>query len=176
MKRIRVLVLIVAPALAVAQQSKSPAADVLRQMLSGREKNTVAAFEEMPADKFNYKPTPEQMTFGHLAAHIVDGNYYFCSNVGDVPRPKVDELKGDEAKDKLVAAVKDSFEFCRTALAKADDAKLNEDIKWFDDKPRARAWAFMGLASSWADHYGMAAMYLRLNGLVPPTAKPEPKK
>jgi len=176
MKRIRVLVLIVAPALAVAQQSKSPAADVLRQMLSGREKNTVAAFEEMPADKFNYKPTPEQMTFGHLAAHIVDGNYYFCSNVGDVPRPKVDELKGDEAKDKLVAAVKDSFEFCRTALAKADDAKLNEDIKWFDDKPRARAWAFMGLASSWADHYGMAAMYLRLNGLVPPTARPEPKK
>jgi hypothetical protein len=145
-------------------------------MLNGREKNTVAAFEEMPADKFNYKPTPEQMTFGHLAAHIVDGNYYFCSNVGDVPRPKVEELKGDEAKDTLVSAVKSSFEFCRTALAKADDAKMSDDIKWFDDKPRARAWAFMGLASSWADHYGMAAIYLRLNGLTPPTAKPEPKK
>ena len=91
-------------------------------------------------------------------------------------RPKVEELKGDEGKEKLVSAVKASFEFCRTALAKADDAKMNEDIKWFDDKPRARAWAFMGLASSWADHYGMAAIYLRLNGLVPPTAKPEPKK
>jgi len=176
MKRILALLLAVTPALAMAQQSKSPAADVLRQMLNGREKNTVAAFEEMPADKFNYKPTPEQMTFGHLAAHIADGNYYFCSNVGDVPRPRVEELKGDEAKDKLVAVVKESFEFCRTALAKADDAKLGEDIKWFDDKPRARAWAFMGLASSWADHYGMAAIYLRLNGLTPPTAKPEPKK
>jgi hypothetical protein len=175
MKRILVLLLVATPALAVAQ-SKSPAADVLRQMLNGREKNTVAAFEEMPADKFNYKPTPEQMTFGHLAAHIADGNYYFCSNAGDVSRPKVEELKGDEGKEKLVSAVKASFEFCRTALAKADDAKMNEDIKWFDDKPRARAWAFMGLASSWADHYGMAAIYLRLNGLVPPTAKPEPKK
>ncbi len=136
-------------------------------MLAGREKNTIAAFEEMPADKFGYKPTPEQMTFGHLAAHIVSGNYYFCSNVGDVPRPKTEELKGTEGKDKLVAAVKASFEFCDSALAKADDSKMNENITWFDDKPRARAWAFMALASSWADHYGIAAMYLRLNGLVP---------
>jgi uncharacterized damage-inducible protein DinB len=161
---------------ALGQQTKSPLSDVLRAMLAGREKNTVAAFEEMPADKFDYKPTPEQMTFGHLAAHIVSSNYFFCSNVGDVPRPKTEDLKGTESKDKLVAAVKASFEFCDTALAKADDSKLNENITWFDNKPRPRAWAFLTLAGSWADHYGMAAIYLRLNGLVPPTAKPEEKK
>jgi hypothetical protein len=160
----------------VAQQSKSPVADVLRQMLDGREKNTVAAFEEMPADRFNYQPTPQQMTFGHLAAHIADGNYFFCSNVGAVPRPQTEIPKADASKDKLVAAVKASFDFCRTALAKADDSKMNDAITWFDDKPRSRAWAFVALASSWADHYGMAAMYLRLNGLVPPSAQSQPKK
>jgi hypothetical protein len=168
--------IILLSAAALGQQTKSPVSDVLRAMLTGREKNTIAAFEEMPADKFGYKPTPEQMTFGHLAAHIVSSNYYFCSNVGDVPRPKTEELKGTEGKDKLVAAVKASFEFCDTALAKADDSKMSENITWFDDKPRARAWAFMALSGSWADHYGMAAMYLRLNGLVPPTAKQEGKK
>jgi len=176
MKKILVMFLVITPAIGAAQQSKSPVADVLRQMLNGREKSTVAAFELMPADKFNYKPTPEQMTFGHLAAHIADGNYFFCSNTADVPRPKVEELKGEEGKDKLVAAVKASFVFCREALAKADDAKLGENIQWFDGKPRSRAWAALGLASSWADHYGMAAIYLRLNGLLPPTAQPEPKK
>ncbi len=155
---------------AMAQQSKTPVSDVLREMLTGREKNTVAAFEEMPADKFDYKPTPDQMTFGHLAAHIVDGNNYFCANVGDVPQPKV-ELKGTEGKDKLVAAMKASFEFCHTALAKSDDSKMNGNITWFDGKPRPRVWAFVALASSWADHYGMAAMYLRLNGQLPPTAQ-----
>jgi hypothetical protein len=159
--------------LSLAQPAKSPISDVLREMLSGREKNTVAAIEAMPADKFSYKPTPEQMTFGHLAAHITDGNYYFCANAGDVPRPKTEELKGTEGKDKLVAAVKASFEFCNTALAKADDSKLNDNITWFDGKPRARAWAAIGLASSWADHYAMAAMYLRLNGLLPPSAQPK---
>ncbi len=176
MKRILVLFLALAPALAVAQASKSPAADALRSILAGRAKNTVAAFEEMPADKFNYKPTPEQMTFGHLAAHIVEANYYFCANVGNVPAPKVDELKDDEGKDKLVAAMKASFDFCATAVAKADDTNLGGDITWFDGKPKPRAYAYLGLASSLADHYGMAAIYLRLNGLVPPTAKPEPKK
>jgi uncharacterized damage-inducible protein DinB len=166
------IVLMSAAALA---QTPSPVSDVLRQMLTGREKNTVAAIEEMPADKFDYKPTPEQMTFGHLAAHIAESNYFFCSNAGGVPAPKTEEMKGTEGKDKLVAAVKASFEFCHEALAKADDSKLNDSITWFDGKPRPRAWARVALASSWADHYGTAAMYLRQNGLLPPSAQQSKK-
>ncbi|MBV9180561.1 MAG: DinB family protein [Acidobacteria bacterium] len=167
----KLVVIVFLASTAAVAQSKSPVSDVLRQMLDGRERNTVAAFEEMPADKFDYKPTPDQMTFGHLAAHIVESNHRFCANVGDVPAPKTEELKGTEGKDKLVAAMKASFEFCHDALAKADDSKVTDNITWFDGKPRSRAWAFVALASSWADHYGAAAMYLRLNGLVPPTAK-----
>jgi uncharacterized damage-inducible protein DinB len=167
----KLAVLILSLASAAAAQSKSPVSDALREMLGGREKNTVAAFEQMPADKYDYKPTADQMTFGHLASHIAEANYYFCSNVGDVPQPKAEELKGTEGKEKLVTEMKASFEFCHTALAKADDSKMNDSIKWFDGKERPRVWAFLGLASSWADHYGAAAMYLRLNGLLPPTAK-----
>jgi DinB superfamily len=171
MKQIVVACLLLASA--AFAQSKDPVSSALRETLPGRAKNTVAAFQEMPADKYAYKPTPAQMTFGHLAAHIAEGNYYFCANVGDVPRPKVEDLKGTEGKDKLVAAMQASFDFCGTALAKATDAKLGDSIQWFDGKPRPRAWAFLGLASSWADHYGMAAIYLRLNGLLPPTAQPK---
>jgi hypothetical protein len=162
------LSLLVAPTFA---QSKDPVSDALRQMLGGRAKNTIAAFDEMPADKFGFKPTAAQMSYGDLAAHIVESNYYFCANVGNVPEPKVTEVKGTDTKDVLVAAMKSSFDFCGTALTSASDASMSSDITWFDGKPRARAWAFLGLASSLADHYGMAAMYLRLNGLLPPTAK-----
>src|SRR5437016_13034226 len=111
MKRFPVVCILFLSAAALAQQTKSPVSDVLRETLAGREKNTVAAFEEMPADKFGYKPTPEQMTFGHLAAHIVSGNYYFCSNVGDVPQPNTEELKGTADKHNLVAAETASFDF-----------------------------------------------------------------
>ena len=173
MKRIIAVAVLFLPAICAAQASKNPVSDVLRAMLAGREKNLVAAFAEMPADKFDYKPTADQMTFGHLAAHVAESNYYFCGNVAGVPEPKVEELKGTEGKDKLVAAVKASFAFCQEVLPKEEDSKMTEDIKWFDGKPRARAWAFVALGSSWADHYGMAAIYLRLNGLLPPTAKKE---
>lgn len=176
MKRSLLVFIVLLSAAVLGQQAKSPVSDVARTMLASREKATIAAFDEMPADKFGYTPTPDQMTFGHLAAHIASANYYFCSNAGNVPQPKMEELKGTEGKDKLVAALKASFEFCGSTLAKADDSRMNESITGPDGKPRTRAWAFMALSSSWADHYGMAAMYLRLNGLVPPTAKREEKK
>jgi DinB superfamily len=172
MKPMLVLLTFLASVTAFAQ-TKNPVTSVLRDSLPGRQKNTVAAFQEMPADKFGFKPTPDQMSFGHLAAHIAEGNYFFCANVGDVPQPKVEELSGTEDKDKLVAAIQASFDFCGTALAKADDSKLGDSIQGFDGKPKPRAWAFLALASSWADHYGIAAMYLRLNGLLPPTAQPK---
>ena len=165
-------------AAALAQQSKNPVTDVLRDSLAGRQKNTVAGIEQMPADKFAFKPTPEQMSFGHLAGHIVEGNYFFCAKVGDVPQPKFEELPETAPKDKLVAAVRASFDFCGTALAKAEDAKLGDPIQDFMGKTKPRAWAALALAGSWADHYGAVAMYLRLNGLLPPSAqkKPEEKK
>lgn len=176
MKRVLLGVIVLLSTAALAQQSKSPASDVLRAMLDGREKATVGAFEEMPADKYNFKPTADQMTFGHLAAHIVGSNYLFCSQVGDVPKPTVEEAKDTDSKDKLVAAMKASYEFCRTALAKAEDSKMGDNITWFDGKPRARAWAFMVLSSSWADHYAEAAMYLRAAGHLPPTAQKKEEK
>jgi uncharacterized damage-inducible protein DinB len=163
---------------AFAQQSKNPVTDVLRDSLAGRQKNTVEAVAEMPADKFGFKPTPDQMSFGHLAMHIAEANYLFCSKVGDVAPPKLEKAMESDGKDKLVAAVKASFEFCGTALAKAEDSKLGDPIPDFMGKTRTRAWAALALAGSWSDHYGAAAMYLRLNGLIPPTAqkKPDEKK
>jgi len=77
MKRVLAGCIVFLSATVFGQQTKSPVSDVAREMFAGREKNTVAAFEQMPADKFGYKPTPDQMTFGHLAAHIASGNYFF---------------------------------------------------------------------------------------------------
>ena len=61
------LLLIAAAAIAqtTPTQTKNPVSSALRDILPGRQKNTIAAVEAMPGDKFNYKPTPDQMTFGH---------------------------------------------------------------------------------------------------------------
>jgi len=153
-------------------QTKNPVTSVVKDVLSRREKNITAAIEAMPANKFDFKPTPDQMTFAHLAFHIVESNNYFCSTAAGIAEPKSD-LKDTDGKDKLLAAVKDSFAFCKTALDKVDDSKLGDPVKDFGGHDQPRAWALVGFAASCADHYGAAAMYLRLNGLLPPTAQPK---
>jgi DinB family protein len=156
-----------------AAPTKDPVASSLRLSLTRSQKNTLGAIAAMPADKFPYKPTPDQITFGHLVAHIAEANYFLCSKAADVPQPKVDEAKETDPKDKLLAAAKASFDFCNDALAKMDDSKLGDSIELYGGRQFPRAVAALGLPSSWADHYAAAAMYLRLNNILPPTAQPK---
>src|SRR5580698_11512001 len=79
-------------------QSKNPVSTALRDILPGRQKNTVAAVEAMPAEKFSYKPSADQMTFGHLVVHMIESNYSFCSMASAVPAPKVEEVKEADGK------------------------------------------------------------------------------
>ncbi len=155
------------------QENKNPVTTVIKDILARQHKNLVAAVEEMPAEKFGFKPTPQQESFAHLVLHITEANYLFCSKAGDVAPPKTEELKDSDSKDKLDTALKASFDFCETSLAKADDSKLGDTIEGFGGKQQPRAWAWIAAVSNWADHYGAAAMYLRLNGLLPPTAQPK---
>ena len=152
---------------------KDPVATSLRMLLSRSRNNTLGAITAMPADKFNYKPTPDQMTFGHLIAHIVGSNYFLCAKAADVAAPKVEEAKESDGKDKLLAAATASFDFCGEALGKMDDSNLGDNVELFGGKQFPRAMAALGLASGWADHYGAAAMYLRLNNILPPSAQPK---
>ena len=174
MKRaITIIILLVSSLTAVAQQIKNPVTTVIKEVVPKQQKNLVAAVEEMPSDKFGYKPTPQQMSFAHLVLHMTESNYALCAKVSDLPQPKHDELKDSDGKDKLLAALKSSFDFCNTALEKMDDTKLGDTIEARGGRKEPRAWALIALTNDWADHYGAAAMYLRLNGLLPPTAQPK---
>jgi hypothetical protein len=164
------------PALSFAQAapapSASPVADALRAGLARYSKNMAAAADAMPAEKFSFKPTPDQSTFAHLTIHIAESNTLFCSKVSGVAAPEAAKLAETDSKDKLVAAVKSSFDFCSTALAKVDDSRLADSIPLFNGRNVSRAGVILILSGSWADHYSAQSMYLRLNGVLPPTAQP----
>jgi len=57
-------------------------------------------------------------------------------------------------------------------LAKIDDSKLADTVELYGGKQGPRAFTVIALTNDWADHYAAAAMYLRLNGVLPPTAQP----
>jgi hypothetical protein len=152
---------------------KDPVTASLRMLLPRSRNNILGAITAMPADKFTYKPTPDQMTFAHLVVHIIESNNSICAKAADVPAPKVEGSKETDGKDKLLTAATASFDFCGEALGKMDDSKLGDSVELFGGRQFPRAMAALGAASGWADHYAAAAMYLRLNNITPPSAQPK---
>lgn len=167
-------VLLLLTAASLLAQDKNPVTSAVKEILPRQQKNLVGAADEMPAEKYSYKPTEKQMPFGHLVLHIIQSNYLLCSKLSDTPEPKpATPLKETDGKDKLVPALKTSFDFCATALGKIDDSKLADEVELFGGRKGSKAFALIALSNDWADHYSAAAMYLRLNGLLPPTAQPK---
>jgi uncharacterized damage-inducible protein DinB len=148
----------------------NPVTSTVRQLVERQSKNIVAAAEEMPAEKYDFHPTEPQMTFGHLIFHIVTSNNFLCAKISDQTEPKA-EVTDKDSKAKLVEALKASFDYCTAALDKTDDSKLGDTVTMFRGRTAPRAAALIGLTNDFADHYGTAAMYLRLNGMLPPTAQ-----
>jgi DinB superfamily len=182
MKRILLAILAaaIAPLAVSARQGAAPAAaapeanpvsSALRGIVARESREVVAAADEMPADKYSYHPTPAQMTFGHLVVHMATFNFGMCSTISGVAAPKQD-LNETDPKDKLVGALKASFDFCTTSLANLDDSKLGEQLPFFGGRTASRATLMFVLAADFADHYSTEASYLRLNGLLPPSAQP----
>lgn len=159
---------VAAPAVA---QSTSPLADALRSNLQRSEKNFVAAVDLMPADKFAFRPTPAQSSFGHLVVHAIMANNYMCGLVSGKQAPKGAAVSDSSSKADLMARLKDSYSFCDGALTSLADTDLTAQLPFFGGRKISRAGAEVELANDWTDHYGQAAMYLRLNGILPPTAR-----
>ena len=119
-----------------------------------------------------------------IAAHVASDNYIFCNAYGDMKGTRAEEdtstpdsVKATWPKDKLVSKLKESITFCGNALQSLTDAKLPEmTTVTFGGNSRQvpRANMVLGHALDLADHYSQMANYMRLNGILPPTALPRP--
>jgi hypothetical protein len=148
----------------------SPVVSTVRQMETRFAKNLTGAADTMPADKYSYRPTPEQITFGHLMMHTAEANNTLCAAVAG-EQPKEVKLSETDTKDVLSKAVGDSFAYCEQVLSKADESTLGQAATLPGGRTTTRGGALVTMVAGWADHYSMAAMYLRLNNLTPPSAQ-----
>lgn len=143
----------------------------LRSRLATMSRNIPASAELMPADKYEYKPTPSNLTFAQHMVHMADFNEAMCAVIGGVAAPahstKVDV---HSSKAEIVEYLRGSFSYCSGIFGTLTDANLGDTITLFGQSG-TKATASLVLAMDWADHYAVTATYLRLNGLLPPTAK-----
>jgi hypothetical protein len=168
-----------------APPSNAPVADAVRFFMQRLSVNLVAAADDMPVDKLAYRPTPAQLSFGGVLVHSAEFNETVCSWVSGTkppmePKPGPNDTTAagwPSYGPKASAHLKRSFEYCATALANVDDSKLDEQVPWFGGptSKASRARALIVLPMDWQDHYAQLSMYLRNNGILPPTARPKPK-
>lgn len=142
----------------------------LKKTLAERSTELVAAALRMPADQFDLKAPPDNVTFGYLTLHVADGNYLFCSFIAGVPLPQLAQLRDTAPKQKLVERLKASFDFCTQVLAQLEDSHMSEQLGIGDTK-MARSMAVLTLASSWATHHDQQQQYLELAGAAQGAAK-----
>jgi uncharacterized damage-inducible protein DinB len=154
-----------------APADKNPVVSAARKIFDRQSKNLSQAAEEMPAGDYSFKPTPQQITFAELMGHIAESNQFLCAKLSGAEPPKEQDDAPKPTKEALVAALKASFDSCGATLAKLEDGVLGQPITMFGGRSSTKAAALLSLTNDWADHYAGAAMYLRLKGLLPPSAK-----
>jgi hypothetical protein len=166
-----VMVLAVASACAFAQDASNPVVTSAKEIVQRQSGYMQAAAEQMPADKYGYRPTPDQWTYGKIVSHVIQANFGVCGMLsGDGPG-KAPAVTDTMPKDQLVPVLKESFDACQKALDTLKDSSLGETITYFRGAKKPRARALFELTDDLEDHYSQMASYLRLSGMAPPSAK-----
>ena len=124
----------------------------------------------MPEDKFSFKPTPAQRNYGEHVLHIAQINVMLLQALGaKAPAPKVDMQA--KSKAEMVKAMNDSFDYGIAIIKEFDNTAIQATVNapFMGPSTRARLLFFL-LGHTW-DTYGQMAVYLRLNGVVPPASQ-----
>lgn len=166
-----VMVLAAASACVLAQDASNPVVTSAKEIFQRQAGYIVTAAEQMPADKYGYHPTAEQWTYGKIVSHIIQANFAVCGMLSGNGPGKGPTVTDQTPKDQLAPILKQSFETCQNALDGLKDSSLGETITYFREAKKPRARALVELTDDLEDHYSQMASYLRMNGLIPPSAK-----
>jgi DinB superfamily len=149
-----------------------------------------SAAEAMPEDKFSFRPAvqsqftqaapfgpTELRTFAEQIKHVACSNFAFSAELDGQQPPNACDKGGPSAaktRAELLTYLRDSFAALNKSLNAITSKNMYDPIQGIYATPNTR----LGLAgvAIWhvADHYGQIALYLRLNGIVPPASRPTP--
>jgi uncharacterized damage-inducible protein DinB len=161
-------------------EEKRTIQQVLDRSVGNVEKEFVPAAEAMPENKYNFAPTGGEFkgvrTFAQQVKHVAATNFELGAVIlQEKPRTDIgDETGPDSVKTKAecVQYLKESFAYLHKAIAAINDQNVVESLKspW-GQSTVTRMGLVTLLVGHCFDHYGQMAVYLRMNGIVPPASR-----
>jgi uncharacterized damage-inducible protein DinB len=142
------------------------------ERLETSRKYLILVAETMPKDKYDFKATPESMTFAENLMHIGWAMDWHSQSLmgGRVARDwNTDtELKVDKkSKKEMIETIEKTFDKTTEFISNFDINKLGERLDYFG-ADRTKRQILLLLADHITHHRGQMLVYMRLNGLVPP--------
>jgi uncharacterized damage-inducible protein DinB len=125
----------------------------------------------MPEDKFSFKPTPAQQSFGERLMHVATIDVKLISTLGGkTPAPTINDKATSKAD--VIAALTQSMDYGAAVLKEFNDQQISERVTSLPflgpTASRSRV-AYFSLTHS-QDIYGQLVVYLRLSGITPPAS------
>ena len=128
--------------------------------------------EMMPEEKYDYKVTPESLSFAENLMHIgyaLDWHSQSLLGGREARTWHTDTIYKTHNKNKkeMLVVINNTFEKAITLLKDFDTAQLDDKLDYFG-LDRSKRQIFMLLADHITHHRGQMLIHLRFNGLVPP--------
>jgi uncharacterized damage-inducible protein DinB len=140
---------------------------------AGQKALLVGLASAMPEDKYGFKPTPVQRSFGEHVLHIAQINLMLTKALGGkTPEPAIN-MKATTKAD-MIKAMSDSFDYGAKVIAEFNNTTIQETIQAPFMGPSTRARIMFFLNGHTQDTYGQMVVYARLNGVTPPASAPRP--
>jgi len=154
---------------ALAQAQDSALLDPLKQQWENIRRNVVGTAEVVPEDLYAFRPTPEVRTLREQLIHIIEENYFFMGMVSGEREQPPGNL---QTKAQIIQALSDSYDYGAQVLDGLNDSTAMETVPLMGNRqgPRWSA-ALMNIADN-QNHYGNLVVYMRMNGIVPPSSRP----
>jgi uncharacterized damage-inducible protein DinB len=162
---------VVAAAVPSLLSAQTPAPSLAKELAASFQRAATEILdvaEVMPADKYGYKPTPEISSFGDQLVHVAGITQRFIDTAKGT---KTDAAPhGAMAKPEVISLLKKTFQSAQEMITPLTDAQLLEPVKFpFGDRIVTRATFWQGPLYQIRNHHGQLVVYLRMNGIVPPT-------
>jgi uncharacterized damage-inducible protein DinB len=148
--------------------------------------NTIAIAEDIPADQYGYRPTPEVKTVAEQLAHIAVGTAWhleahtarvshidFAAFGASIAKTAIEE-QALSGKDEIIAALRDRGEQFAAFLESLTDETLAETVSFpppLTPSTKTRLEMLMTAKEHEMHHRAQLMVYERLLGIVPHLTK-----
>ena len=162
-----------APSAASAQAPSSTVLAQLRADWKAQKDTMMKIADAMPETKFGYRSTPAQRSYGEQIMHVALTNVELLKVLGGKAAAPTFTAESARTKADVLKALADSYDYGTALLGEESEASIVEPVKdspaWLG--PASRARIIWTLLAHTMDIYGQMAVYLRLNGIVPPASR-----